>query len=284
MADPSVDAWVLTVPEAREDDASGLAWNAGCSGITIEKAEGDNVRLVCFFADASAHEEEMRELAAGFGTTATRVSVPNPDWVKHFKETFVAFDVPPFRVVPEWVDESAASTGDDPTIRIRIDPGRAFGTGTHESTKLCLTTFGRIADTLSAQTRVLDLGCGTGILGIAAAKRLGAPVVACDYDPLATASTDMHAAMNGVSLEVLLMDGCRGLEPGRFDLVFANLMAPFLISRVEEITAMGAPGSRFILAGLLRVEEDDVKAAWPRDWKVTATYQNEWASLLYERP
>lgn len=284
MADPSVDAWVLTVPGTQEDEASGLAWNAGCSGITIEKAEGDSVRLVCFFADPAAHEAAMQDVAAAFGTTATRVAVPNPDWVKHFKETFVAFDVPPFRVVPEWVDEGDAPADTASPIRIRIDPGRAFGTGTHESTKLCLTTLGRVADSLPKSPRTLDLGCGTGILGIAAAKRLGARVLACDYDPLATASTGTHAAMNGVTLEVLLMDGCRGLEPGRFDLVFANLMAPFLISRVDEITAMGAPGARFILAGLLRVEEEDVKAAWPRDWAVTATYENEWASLLYERP
>ena len=80
------------------------------------------------------------------------------------------------------------------------------------------------------------------------------------------------------------MDGCRSLRPGQFDLVLANLMAPFLISRVDEITAVGAKGCRFILAGLLREEEDAVKTAWPREWRVCSTYQGEWASLLYERP
>jgi ribosomal protein L11 methylase PrmA len=66
--------------------------------------------------------------------------------------------------------------------------------------------------------------------------------------------------------------------------VLANLMAPFLIERVAEITAMGAPGCRYILAGLLREEETAVRGAWPSDWRVTATYLGEWASLLYERP
>ena len=80
------------------------------------------------------------------------------------------------------------------------------------------------------------------------------------------------------------MDGCRSLRPAQFDLVLANLMAPFLISRVDEITAMGAPGCRFILAGLLREEEAAVRDAWPAGWKVQATYLGEWTSLLYERP
>ena len=111
-----------------------------------------------------------------------------------------------------------------------------------------------------------------------------ARVVACDFDPLATSAARKHARLNEVELEVLLMDGCRSLLPGQFHLVFANLMAPFLISRVFEITAVGAPGCRFVLAGLLRDEEPAVKAAWPREWKVSSSYQGEWASLLYQRP
>ncbi|MEO8362741.1 MAG: 50S ribosomal protein L11 methyltransferase [Vicinamibacteria bacterium] len=281
MAEPSIAAWAIDVPEAIEDEVSGLAWTTGCNGITIERSAPYTVRLVCFFDDPAAHEQEMRDLARQFGTTAERVEIANPDWVQRFKETFVAFDAPPFRIVPEWVEEDG---GHSPALTIRMDPGRAFGTGTHESTKLCLQTLGLIAPSLPSGTPVLDLGCGTGILGIAAVKLASAKVIACDYDPLATASAEEHAAMNDVKMNLLLMDGCRGLKPGRFDLVFANLMAPFLISRVDEITAMGAPGCRFILAGLLREEETQVLAAWPADWKVSATCLGEWASLLYERP
>lgn len=286
MHDPTppeatVDAWVLTVPEDLEDEVTGRAWSEDCSGITIERAGPGQVRLVCFFADPEAHAEDMRALAQEFGATAARVAVPNPDWVQRFKETFVAFDVPPFRIVPEWVDEAPVAGGPLP---LRMDPGRAFGTGTHESTKLCLQTLGAIATSLPAAPRTLDLGCGTGILGIAAVKHVGARVVAADFDPLATSSACKHAKMNGVAMGVLLMDGGRGLLPARFDLVFANLMAPFHIARAAEVTALGASGCRFILAGLLRDEEAAVRAAWPSDWKVSATYQGEWASLLYERP
>ncbi len=280
LAEPTIDAWVLSVPDAAEDEASGRIWDLGCTGITIEKSGTDTVRLVCFFAEPEAHEDGMRTLAAAFGSVALRVPVPNPDWVLRFRQTFVAFDAPPFRIAPEWLDEPGSSA-----LRLRVDPGRAFGTGTHESTRLCLQTLGSLARSFTrAAPRVLDLGCGTGILGIGAVKLLGASVVACDHDALATASTVRHAALNGVRLEVAQTDGCRGVSGGRFDLVFANLMAPLLIERAAEIGAAGAPGCRFILAGLLREEEAAVKAAWPGDWTVASSHLGEWASLLYQRP
>jgi ribosomal protein L11 methyltransferase len=280
----TVTAWALVVPEAREDEASGLVWTAGCTGVTIEKAGADLIRLVCFYDDPESSAEAILAVAAQLDTTASRIQVPNPDWVQKFKETFITFDVPPFRIVPDWVKEPPAAGQEKSPHIIRVDPGRAFGTGAHESTRLCLQTLGTLAPSLGPEPRTLDLGCGTGILGIAAIRIANAKVTACDFDPLAIAVARKHARLNRVNLELLQMDGCRSLRPAQFDLVLANLMAPFLISRVDEITAVGAPRCRYILAGLLREEEDAVKAAWPRDWKVASSYQGEWASLLYERP
>ncbi|MEO8500020.1 MAG: 50S ribosomal protein L11 methyltransferase [Vicinamibacteria bacterium] len=288
MADPVpvpfVTAWSLTVPEAMEDEASGLVWTAGCAGVTVEKTGAATLRLVCFYDEAETHEGEIQGIAAQLGTTATKIQVPNPDWVQKFKETFITFDVPPFRIVPDWVKDPPAAGRDRSPFMIRVDPGRAFGTGAHESTRLCLETLGAIARHLGKEPRTLDLGCGSGILGIAAIRIANARVTACDFDPLAIAVARKHARLNQVGLRLLQMDGCRSLRAGRFDLVLANLMAPFLISRVDEITAVGAPGCRYILAGLLREEEDAVRAAWPEDWKASSTYQGEWASLLYEQP
>ena len=280
----SVTAWALTVPEAMEDEASGLVWTAGCTGVTIEKAAAESIRLVCFYDDPEGRAEEIQEVAARLGATATRIQVPNPDWVQKFKETFITFDVPPFRIVPEWVKEPPAAGRERSPHLIRVDPGRAFGTGAHESTRLCLQTLGTLAPDLGKEPRTLDLGCGSGILGIAAIRAAHAKVTACDFDSLAIAVARKHARLNQVRLGLLQSDGCRGLRPAQFDLVLANLMAPFLIERVDEITVVGAPGCRYILAGLLREEEDAVKAAWPRDWRVASTYRGEWASLLYARP
>ena len=282
----SVTAWALVVPDTDADEASGAVWIDGCSGVTIEKAGPDLIRLVCFFddADAASTATEIQSVAVSLGTTAQRIQVPNPDWVQKFKETFITFDVPPFRIVPDWVKDPPLAGRDKSPFIIRVDPGRAFGTGAHESTRLCLQTIGAIAPEMKPAPRTLDLGCGTGILGIAAIRAMKADVMACDFDPLATAVARKHARLNDVKLRLLQMDGCRSLRPGQFDLVLANLMAIFLIPRADEIAAMGAPGCRYILAGLLREEEDAVKAAWPRDWKVTTTHQGEWASLLYEQP
>jgi ribosomal protein L11 methyltransferase len=280
----SVTAWALDVPEASEDEASGLVWMTDCTGITIERASTGRVRLVCFYEDADSKGAEIAGVAETLGTEATRISVPNPDWVQKFKETFITFDVPPFRIVPEWVSETPAAGRDKSPFAIRVDPGRAFGTGAHESTRLCLQAVGRLSGTLGASPRALDLGCGTGILGIAAILSAGAHVVACDFDPLAMSVAGKHARLNDLKLKLVLMDGCRGLRPGQFDLVLANLMAPFLISRAHEIGAVGAPGCRYVLAGLLREEEDSVRAAWPKAWAVTSSYEGEWASLIYVRP
>ena len=293
MADPiapttppeaSVTAWALLVPEALEDEASGLVWTEGCTGVTVERASAGTLRLVCFYDDPEACAEEIQRVAIGLGTTAERIQVPNPDWVQKFKETFVTFDVPPFRIVPEWIREPPSAGRSRSPFTIRVDPGRAFGTGAHESTRLCLRTLGALASAFGDAPRTLDLGCGTGILSIAAIRLVNARVVACDHDPLATEVARKHARLNEVKLAILQMDGCRSLLPGCFDLVLANLMAPFLISRAAEIASVGAPGCRFILAGLLRDEEPAVKAAWPHGWRVSSSYEGEWASLLYERP
>jgi ribosomal protein L11 methyltransferase len=280
----SITAWALHIPEALEDEASGLVWTPGCTGVTIEPAPNHTLRLVCFYDDPEAHTDEIRDVAVALGTTAIRIQVPNPDWVQKFKETFVPFDVPPFRIVPEWVKEPPIAGRERSPFIIRVDPGRAFGTGAHESTRLCLQALGSLSSTFETSPKTLDLGCGTGILGIAAIRLAQARVVACDYDPLATAVARKHSRLNALTFDIVQMDGCRGLVAGRFDLVLANLMAPFLISRAAEIAAAGAPGCRYILAGLLREEEDSVKAAWPHNWKVTSSYEGEWASLTYERP
>ena len=280
----SVEAWALRVPEASEDDASGLVWMAGCSGITVEKADAGFVRLLCFFDDARSVGAEMEKIARDASGVAERIQVENPDWVQKFKETFVTFDVPPFRIIPEWVKDVPDAASDLSPFRLRVDPSRAFGTGTHESTRLCLQSIGALRGRFETPPRTLDLGCGTGLLGVAATKALAASVVATDIDPLAIEVASKHRAMNDVPMEILLTDGCLGLQPHSFDLVLANLMAPFHIARVGEVTAMGAPGCRYVLAGLLTVEEAVVRAAWPHDWKVTATRLGEWTSLLYEQP
>ena len=144
-----------------------------------------------------------------------------------------------------------------------VDPGRAFGTGTHETTRLCL---GALEDLAARRPlgRTLDLGSGTALLAIAAGRLGAAPVFASDIDPEATSSSRHHARINGARLGVVRADGGRGLRAGSFDLVLANLMALLLVDRSAEIRSLLAPGGALVLSGLLVDDLPFVRDAFAR--------------------
>ncbi len=149
---------------------------------------------------------------------------------------------------------------------LRLDAGMAFGSGEHASTRGCLLGFERMAHRRPA--KVLDLGSGSGILAIAAAKRLHRPVLATDIDPWSVKVMRENAVLNGVQhmLRAELADGWkqRGLAGRRFDLVFANILARPLCSMAREMALHLNPGGTAILAGLLGVQVRMVLAAHRR--------------------
>jgi ribosomal protein L11 methyltransferase len=279
---------------SHEDAVSGALWDAGCSGITIETTK-DGIRLVAFFDRPAARLDKVRALAAAHEGTAALVEVEDIDWVARFRETFQAFRVGRFEVVPEWRRDAA--TAEHGVVPLVVDPGRAFGTGTHESTRLCLAVISDLVPDLTlapaSVPRVLDIGCGTSILAIATARfaralgRTIAPPMVCDIDPEAALSSVRHATLNAVSLGVCVADGTRGFVRGAFNLVFANLMAPLLIERAREIAEAAAPGAALILSGLLTSQADAVENAFaPFVAKAGADRRRdlgEWSALVLRR-
>jgi ribosomal protein L11 methyltransferase len=214
---------------------------------------------------------------AAAGLLPPRVAVePAPvedvDWVARFREGFHAFRAGRFTVAPPWdlpapppangVGDIAADAPFAPSPdTLVVDPGRAFGTGTHETTRLCLSALEGLASRRPLG-RTLDLGAGTGLLSVAAA-RLGASFVcASDIDPEASHASVHHARLNGVRLAVVRADGGCGFRPGAFDLVLANLMALLLVDRASEIRALLAPGGALVLSGLLVDDVPFVRAAF----------------------
>jgi ribosomal protein L11 methyltransferase len=262
----------VIVDVAREDEATAALWEAGTQGVEVKPAVERRVELLAYFGDSPDLAALARALP---DAKIAPAPVPDVDWVARFREGFRPFRVGRFEVVPRWEADGPSAE------RLVVDPGRAFGTGTHETTKLCLEALERLAERRPLG-RALDLGAGTALLAVAA-RRLGAgPVVASDIDPEATSASRHHAALNGEPLYVVRADGGRGLRPRSFDLVLANLMALLLIDRAEEVQALVAPGGALVLCGLLLDDVPPVRAAFAASGTPREQRLGEWAALVFD--
>jgi ribosomal protein L11 methyltransferase len=160
-----------------------------------------------------------------------------------------------------WVCPGGLSAGDDEAIRIELDPGLAFGTGTHPTTALCLEW---LDGQDLAGCSVVDYGCGSGILGIAAARLGAAHVRAVDIDPQALIATRDNAMRNGVA-GTLTITAEPALAPRSADVLLANILAGPLVELAPRFASALGPGGRVALSGLLPEQADAVTAAY-RPW------------------
>ncbi len=264
----------VTVPEPDEDLATAVLWELGTAGIEVGVAQAGRTSLLAYFPDEISRGRLEEALPAA---TIEAVPIPEVDWVARFRETFRAFRVGRFAIAPPW-DLPA----DDADL-IVVDPGRAFGTGTHESTRLCLGALEDLADERDLG-RVIDVGAGTGILGLAAV-RLGARlVVATDTDPEAAASAVHHAVLNGAPLRVVRGDGAEPFRPRAFDVVLANLTPPLLVAHAAPIAALRGPSGALVLSGLLDSDLPAVQGAYVACGSPEVRQDGEWAALVYRGP
>jgi ribosomal protein L11 methyltransferase len=178
-------------------------------------------------------------------------AVPDQDWVRLTQSQFEPVQVTPtFWIVPTWHEPPAQARE-----VIRLDPGLAFGTGTHPTTRMCLRW---IAAHPPQGQRVLDYGCGSGILAIGAAKFGAASVDAVDIDEAAVRATEDNARANGVQLSAGLPDRAAG----RYQLVLANILATPLKILAPLLCAHVAPGGHLVLAGILARQAEELQAAY----------------------
>lgn len=282
---------VLNCREAQAEAFSDALLEAGALSVSVEDAdEGtagerplfgepgtepdvqawDRNRVVALLPDG-ADPAQLLEAAldyagldASLGRDWSLRDVPDADWVRLTQSQFGPIEISPkLWIIPSWHREEMAS-GENAAaaalapdaIRIELDPGLAFGTGSHPTTHLCLAW---LENAMPAGATLLDYGCGSGILAIAA-RKLGAGVtLAVDIDPQAVQSTADNAAVNRVELSAMLPDG---LPEGTFQVVVANILSNPLKVLAPMLAGRVAPGGHLVLSGVLERQAEEVAAAY----------------------
>jgi ribosomal protein L11 methyltransferase len=244
---------------------------------------------------ATAPDRAALEAAAAVAATAAQIGLPairieqlaDRDWLAENRKDLKPVDAGRFHVHPS--DRPARAGG--ATIAIALDAGPAFGTGGHETTRGCLLALDRLGRRARFRPRrLLDLGCGSGILAIAMAKLWGAPVRAVDHDPVAVETATANVRLNGVAALVAVcagdaLDAATLARDGPFDLITANIVANPLIAIAKPLASALAPGGFTILSGILRGQEREVRAAYrAAGLKASGSVRlGEWPTLILRR-
>ena len=230
-------------------------------------------RLTVIFANRFEAENVLAECAAALGEKLPQhviEAVPDTDWVRASQAQFQPMHVSEsLWIVPSWCDPP-----DPRAINVRIDPGLAFGTGSHPTTRLCLRW---LAQNLLSGASVLDYGCGSGVLAIAAAKLGAGTVVGTDIDAQAVAVARANADANGVNATFALPEE---LPSGSFDVVVANILADPLELLASLIAARVRAGGSIVLAGLLEAQAAALVEAYSRWFNIGVWAQEDGWTVL----
>ena len=221
-------------------------------------------RIKCYLTDDAEGQKALRAIRAAYGEVAVAM-VEDSDWENNWREFYKPIEVgEKLVVVPEW-----EPIPEDGRLPLRLDPGLIFGTGSHATTRMCLAA---LESYVNQNTRVLDLGCGSGILGIGALVLGAKSCLGCDIDPKAPDVAMANAALNGIGADRLtacagdvIADASlrRGFGTG-YDLVLANIVSDVIIPLAPHVPGFLAPGGVFITSGIIEGRQDEVRAAIER--------------------
>lgn len=240
----------------------------------------------------SGHAGFCEELAGNLSVYAPEAkvftkTVEEEDWVETWKEFFTPVEGGKhFLIVPPWEDEVIKKTREDGRIPILIEPRRAFGTGHHASTALCLRAISKLFETgkIKPGMRFMDLGTGSGILGLAAAK-LGLVGEGADIDIVAVDNAVENRELNSVAEENFKVE-LGGIETvkGPYDLILANILADPLKGMAKPLAAALDRHGYLVLSGMLDIQTEGVVAYYAEAGlhTVDALYQDDWAALILQ--
>jgi len=274
-----VESLAVSVEDADADTESEKAL-FGEPGMPAPKSGWErSVVKALFPSEAEATEAATLLLAQEWAQDVhvqTIQAVAEQDWVRLTQSQFAPVEITSdFWIVPSWHEAPAQAKR-----VMRLDPGLAFGTGTHPTTRMCLRWIAQHQDLAPTWDRVLDYGCGSGILAIGAALHGARQIDAVDIDPAAVTSTIDNAKANGVTLNAGLPDQAHGEYP----LLLANILATPLKLLAPLLCQHLAPGAHLVLAGILERQADDLKAAYAPWLKLEVSDSEEgWILMTGQR-
>ncbi len=256
-----------------EDKPSGRAWLTGYYESRSEASEAWRRFSPTLSAAWLVAEPATNELA-------------DKDWKESYKEHFKAWKFGRLHWVPVWERDSFKLPAGEEVLW--LDPGMAFGTGNHETTRLVVERLVGIAVKSGTHGRVIDAGCGSGILALSAVKLGFTRVAAFDNDPVAVDVSRENAELNGLAgrVDFYVGDLVTGLAGRQAELVLANIQADVLVKFAAQLVAAIAPEGTLVLSGILATELEQVHAAFtaPRPgWTTDSRTMGEWSDLVVVR-
>jgi len=272
-------------------DSLGFEDNMDALAVSIFEDGPETMAIQALFATeeqavACFNAREFDKAMEGGAMESFVAQLPDEDWVSLSQQGLPPVPAGRFFV---YGSHDADKIPTDAAFPIEINAGLAFGTGHHGTTRGCLLIFDNLLTQGFAPARILDLGCGAGILAIAAAKALGTSILATDIDPDAKMVTEQNAQLNDVAplIKAYVADGFDApvLKDQRFDLIFANILAGPLTGLAPDIASALAPSGYVILSGILDDQADWVAEAFTaQGLNVTAQDSLKgWTSLLAQK-
>ena len=250
----------VTVSADEQDWASGELWELGTTGIAEHPLPNGEITLVCGFPSE-------REAVSALSCLPIRWRpmldvVHGAEWLDAWREHFPVTRIGRFLLVPAWketTDDALLHDLGPHDIVMPLDPGRAFGTGAHPSTALILELLPAL---VTPGMSVLDVGCGSGVLSVAAALLGAASVMGVDIEDEAVRVTRANVARSNVSSVVVAATTPVAEVSGTYAVVLANMLAPVLLALAPHISARVAPGGHLVLAGLINTQVDQLTSVY----------------------